>query len=133
MIHTPTEILYEQSCTYLAEILPPAHAAGVCASQTDNSTTFGILEHGTLHGNQYFFTHSAWLELRLLLVLADSWLVCMQKNSRKLVMQPKTDLGSELPLTSLHVTHPWPCCCQISKLVCSDNQLYTLMSETETE
>ena len=24
-----------------------------CASLTDNSTTFGILELGTLHGNQY--------------------------------------------------------------------------------
>ena len=30
----------------------------------------------------------------------------MQMNSRKLVMQPETDIGSELPLTLLSVTHP---------------------------
>ena len=27
-------------------------------------------------------------------------------NGRKLVMWPETDVGSELPLTSFHVTHP---------------------------
>ena len=34
---------------------------------------------------------------------------CMQMNSRKLVMRPETDTGSELPLTSFNWCHPpWP-------------------------
>ena len=31
---------------------------------------------------------------------------CMQVNGGKLVMQPKTDVGSKLPLTSFSATHP---------------------------
>ena len=80
MIHTLTEILYEQSWTYLAEILPLAHAAGVCASLTDNSTTFGILEPGTLHGMYLsvgFFHPRCLVRAQNLLVLADSWLVSL--------------------------------------------------------
>ena len=34
------------------------------------------------------------------------WLSRMQINGGKLVMQPETDVGSELPLTSYNVTHP---------------------------
>ena len=52
--NTLTVILYEQSCTDLAEILPPAPTAQFCASPVDNSTTFSILQLGILHGNQYF-------------------------------------------------------------------------------
>ena len=46
----------ELSHTYLpvAEILPLTPTAELCASLMDNSTTFGILELGALHGNQHF-------------------------------------------------------------------------------
>ena len=48
---------HEQPCTYVAEIQPLTHTAELCASPTDNSTTFSILELGTLSGNQ----QSSWL------------------------------------------------------------------------
>ena len=45
---------YEQSRTYLLKILALAPIAEFCASPTDNSSTFCILELGTLHGSQHF-------------------------------------------------------------------------------
>ena len=46
--------LSEQCCTYLVEILPLTPTAEFCASPTDNSTIFGILVLGPIHGNQHF-------------------------------------------------------------------------------
>ena len=55
--HADSNFFHEQSCTYVAEIQPLTHTAEFCASPTDNSTTFSILELGTLSGNQ----QSSWL------------------------------------------------------------------------
>ena len=52
---------------------------------TDNSTAFSI-KLGTLHGNQNIFT-SAWLDLGLLLVFTDSWLVCFLLSKWPIVNQ----------------------------------------------
>ena len=52
--HTDSNFFKEVSCTYLVEILPIVPAAELCASLVDNSTTFGIPELATLHGNQRF-------------------------------------------------------------------------------
>ena len=63
----------EQFCSYLVEPLPLGPTAEFCASLTDDSTTFNILEHGTFHGCLSIFLTSAWLDLSFLLVLADFW------------------------------------------------------------
>ena len=49
LVNTLTAIFSEQFRTYLDEILPLTPTAELCASPTDNSTTMGILELGTLH------------------------------------------------------------------------------------
>ena len=46
--------LKEQSCIYIVEIQLFVPTAELCASLMDKSTTFGMLELGTLHGNQNF-------------------------------------------------------------------------------
>jgi len=51
---TLTVIFFKQSCTYLVKILLLMPAAEFSASPVDKSTAFGILELGTLHGNQHF-------------------------------------------------------------------------------
>lgn len=48
-------------------------------------------------------------------------------NSRKPVLRPEIDVGSELPLTSFNVIHPG--LAELSKLICSDNRLCTPTSE----
>ena len=50
-----------------------SHSAEFWASVTNNITTFSILKLGTF----LTATAGAWLDLRLLLVLADFWLVCV--------------------------------------------------------
>ena len=48
-------VLFKWSCTYLElEILPCMPTAELCATSTDNSTTFGILQLRTPYGNQQF-------------------------------------------------------------------------------
>ena len=71
MLYTVTTIFYnKQSCTYLVEILPLPHTAELCATaslmdNTVNSTTFNILELGTIRdiaiGNQHFLPVSGWI------------------------------------------------------------------------
>ena len=46
-------VFKEQSCTYLAEILPHMPTAN-SVQAPHNSTNFGILMLGLLHGNQHF-------------------------------------------------------------------------------
>ena len=70
--HTDSDFFKEQSCTCVFEILP----FKFCASLTDNSTTFGILELGPSMASKKCFT-GAWLDLSLLLVLAETRLVCL--------------------------------------------------------
>ena len=75
-LNTLTTIFWRTILHYLFRILPVVPTAELCASPTDNSTTFGIFELGP-HPWQPSFTTSAWLDLRLSLVLPDSWLVCL--------------------------------------------------------
>ena len=56
------------------EILPLVPTAEFCTIPTDNSTTFGILKLGDPSWHATFF-NAACLDLSLLLVLEDSWLV----------------------------------------------------------
>ena len=58
----------------LVKILLHAPNAELCASLTGNSTTFGTLE---VIPWQSTFLSGAWLDLGLLLVLSESWLVCL--------------------------------------------------------
>ena len=74
--------------------------AEFCASPTDNSTTFCILELGP-HPWQPTFTTSAWfwLDLRLSLVLANSWLVCSPSRGGSLLStRSELEAGNGLKL-----------------------------------
>ena len=53
---TDSDCFKEQSCTYVVGIRPLVPTAEFCASLIviDNSTIFGLLQLGTLHGNQCF-------------------------------------------------------------------------------
>ena len=56
MMHTAKHgIFKEQSCSYLLELLLLMPTAEFCASPRDNSTAFGTLELGTLHGSLNLF------------------------------------------------------------------------------
>ena len=51
---TVIEFFKEKSCTYPVKILLLVPIADFCAKLMDNSTAFGIIKLGTLHGNQHF-------------------------------------------------------------------------------
>ena len=77
-LHTLTVFFFifknkvEQSCACLVELLPPTH----CRSPVDNSIAF-LASGLTLHCNLNIFHWCLLLDLGHLLVLADSWLVCL--------------------------------------------------------
>ena len=48
---------FKQSCTYLVRLLPLTSTAEFCASLMNDSISFGILELGTVHGNQLEVVH----------------------------------------------------------------------------
>ena len=74
-----TAMFWEQTCTYLVEILPLTLTTEFCASLMDNRwiTALLLVLLGLGPSMAIKFSTGTMLDLSISLVLADSWQVCL--------------------------------------------------------